>query len=247
MLDRKSAGDPRLEQALALLRSLAAEVEGTGDGLAPWEQVHAPPPSIDRRLSATDSLSWWFRPAGRGASAWDDYFAAMPALEEPLPLAGGPQTQSSHAISRWMALRLLLVEPEEELLDHDADSVIDCLYSFIHAVGRGDVTTAMAYVAPDFHSLEDDRELDRAGLESKIRFMLDSLYGWTFEMTLVEIPQPILHPEGILVYTETLIDALRAEDGARRSIRERRIALFARQDDGRWLLAGFPPMEAFGR
>ena len=278
--------DRRLEQALALLRTIISEM-GVGDEApsvsgphAPWEQEWQVANRFpggggraDRRLSATDSLSWWFRPAGHGASAWDDYFRrdggresnavppphalppqAPPALELPpatgagTPGMGAPARPPAAppAISSWMGLRLLLAEPEEELLDEEADSVIECLYAFIHAVGRRDVDAAMRCVADDFHTLEDDRELDRDGLEGKLRFMLGSLRDWEFDIALVEIPQPILHPDGILVYTETLIDAVHPEDRRRRSIRERRIAFFTRQADGarraggNWLLAAFP-------
>ncbi|MGH2537499.1 MAG: hypothetical protein ACRDHL_08910 [Candidatus Promineifilaceae bacterium] len=238
MLPGRKESDPRLEQALELLHAILAEGEdGAPAGLAPWEESRVPFPPAGGRLSATDSLSWWFRPAA-GRGGWDEYFAGLPAA-----LNSPPDDQASPPLSPWIGLRLLLAEPEEELLDIDADSVIEGLYSFLHAVGRRDVAGAMAYVAPDFHMLEEDQEVDAAGLERKIRFMLDSLRGWELEVALVEIPQPILHPDGILVYSETLIDAWREDDQARRSILERRIAFFARQPDGRWLLAGFAPVE----
>jgi ketosteroid isomerase-like protein len=229
------AGDPRLEQALALLRSVLAESEGRSADLAPWEDHDEPIPPASR-LSATDQLSWWFRPARQGVGTWSEYFASAPSA----PGQDGSR-DSLPDPAPHLGLRLLLAETEEELLDDDADLVVACLYDFIHAIGRRDVATAMSRVSADFHMLEDDQEVDRRGLESKIRYTLGSLRGWEFDVSLVEIPQPILHPDGILVYAETLIDAWRA-DGMRRSILERRVALFSRSGDGDWLLCGLPPV-----
>lgn len=242
-----------------MLRSALSDDQGTADGLYPWEDrpyALAPAPG---RLSATDSLSWWFRPVHSRAQAWDDYFAtaADPAALAPAPppalkRATGVnnasiQDEPPPKLTPWISLRLLLAEPEEELLDEEADSVVECLYRFIHAIGREDVTAAMDCVAEDFHTLEEEQELDRRGLERKIRFMLDALRGWEFDISLIEIPQPILHPDGILVYTETLIDAFRETDEARQSTLERRLAFFARQADGNWLMSAFPTVEWPGR
>jgi len=241
---------------IVVLRDLLARLEGSDDPLSPWRAA-ASRPAAPARISATDQLSWWFRPAGGGADPWEGFFSEEsdpdaevdPAAGWPLarlPAAAGWAGASragngQHPVpeppSRRMSLRALLAEPEQEMLDRDAEAVVTCLYDFVHALGRQDVEAAMACVAPDYHALEDDREIDADGLAARIKALLDSLHGWEAEVFLVEIPQPVLHPTGIFVPIEIQIDARDPGTDARRSILDRRIAVFAQQLDRSWLIA----------
>jgi ketosteroid isomerase-like protein len=76
--------------------------------------------------------------------------------------------------------------------------------------------------------------VDQVGAE------LDALRGWELETSLVEIPQPILHPDGILVYAELQIDA--RKDDERRTVLHRRIAVFRKGRDRRWRIAALSPV-----
>jgi len=252
--------DARLDEAIVLLHRVLAELGRGGDTLSPWQESYLSPAPLGGRLSATDRLSMWFRPAPRGANPWDSFFEApgdpaagierlVPApIGEPAYLSpssvghAAPTAVVPEAPGRRISLRVLLAEPEEEMLDSDAEAVVGCLYDLVHAIGRGDVESAMACVAPDYHALEDDREIDRDGLAWQFKRLLESLRGWRFEASLVEMPQPILYPDAILVYTELMIDAEHPADGARRTIMERRIAVFKPQRDKRWLVTSLSPV-----
>jgi len=253
MAGRRSV-DARLDEAIVLLHRVLAEMGHAGEALSPWQESYLSAAPLAGRISATDRLSMWFRPATRGANPWDSFFedpiappigpgSLSPApIGDPGSLGPSPGGAAPEPSGRRLNLRLLLAESEEEMLDSDAESVVSCLYDFVHAIGRQDVEAALTCVAPDYHALEDDREVDRNGLAWQIRKLLDSLRGWTFEASLVEVPQPILYPEAILVYTEMMIDAVHPADGARRTILERRIAVFKQQRDKRWLVTSLSPV-----
>lgn len=258
-MDARNSIEKRLEQVIALLQSIRLQGEYGEQHLTAWQEHYMPAALTSGRISATDRLSWWFRPATASGSPWDDYFD-----QSALSLEGGPEEALLYPIVRvsdqtatatqptqsgsdepagpWLSLRLLLAEPEEELFDEDAESVVTCLYDFIHAIGRRDVEQAMLCVAPDYHTLEDDKEIDRLGLRHHIKNLLDSLLGWEFEISLVEVPRPILHPDAILVYAEMQIDAHNQQDAARKTILERRIAVFNRQPNGDWLISALSPV-----
>lgn len=202
-------------------------------------------PMLSGRVSATDRLSWWFRPTADGRDPWDSFFeqSATSFVEEAGPLPAGPAGPAAPAEppGRRAALRLLLAEPDEEMMDSDAEAVVTCLYDFVHAVGRGDVVTAVEEcVAPDYHAMEDDVEVDRDALAAQLHAQLDRLRGWEIDVSLVEIPEPILHPDGILVYTEFQIEA--TKDGARQTVLHRRLAVFRQGRDRRWRIAALSPV-----
>lgn len=251
--------DARLDEALTLLRALLAQLDGGNGGVTPWEPPTSPRQAPDGRISATDQLSWWFRPATSGRDPWDDYF------EEPLPRPLRPHDGAPWAAvtpnaatrsaspdgwtlpdasppGRWSSLQLLLAEPEDEIIDADAESVVTCLYDFLHAIGRRDLAGAMACVHDDYSTMEDDREITRTGLAGQIRGLLDSLHGWDMDVSLVEVPHPILHPTGILIYAEMQVEARRQESTERRTIVQRRVAVFERAREGGWLIVGLSPV-----
>jgi hypothetical protein len=248
--------DAGLRQTILALRRLLAQLETASGNLAPWEAARPLRPIFDGRMSATDQLSWWFRPAGGGDDPWDSFFSdeadehgqadhpddvtgfpdvggvpiGRPLLPDPAPRGSPARLQS------------LLAEPEEDLPDAAAESVVTCLYDFVHALGREDLDGAMACVAADYHCIEDDREVDRDGLARRVKTLLDSLHGWEKEVFLVEIPQPLPHPAMILVQVELQINARHRVTQERRTIVDRRVAVFERQRDRSWRIAALSPV-----
>lgn len=226
--------DERLEQAIALLSELLGDAPP--ERLTPWRAGTERPPSLEGMVSATERLSWWFRPAAEGRDPWDGYFEPPePAAPAP-PAAPRARFSEPEPPGRRAALRLLLDERDEELIDADADAVVCCLYDFVHALGRGDVSAAIEHcVAPDYHVMEHDTEVDRDGLAAQLHAQLQRLRGWDVDVSLVEIPEPILHPEGILVYAELQIEATR--DGEHQSTVHQRLAVFKQGRDRRWRIS----------
>jgi len=254
----------KLEEVISFLHGLISGENELDEGILPWMQAYMPAPVLGGRISATDRLSWWFRPAAGGNEGWDRFFDSSSTISEMLGDRKGfrpvedsffsqPSSPQFHSPPEnvspsgpWADLRLILSEPESELLDEDAEAVVTCLYDFIHAIGRGNIQEAISCISEDYHSLEDDREVDRLGLVQQITALLDSLRGWDFDISLVEIPHPILHPKAILVYAETQIDAINRKDGARRIILERRIAVF-QQQNREWLITALSPLKLEGK
>ena len=231
-----------------MLVDLLADGAGPQTPERPWLEQPLRAPALGGRISATDRLSWWFRPTTAGRDPWETYFetdppppaapAAAPGLA-PAPV--GAPAPPDDPPGRRAALRLVLDAPEDELIDADAEAVVTCLYDFVHALGRRDVAAAIdECVAAEYHTLEGDVEVDRDGLAARLQAELDRLRGWEIETSLVEIPAPILHPEGILVYAELQIEARREE--RRRTIVHRRLAVFRQGRDRRWRLTALSPV-----
>jgi hypothetical protein len=231
-----------------LLSDVLADEGGSAGELTPWREPPLRAPLLSGRISATDRLSWWFRPLSDGRDPWESYFEpeAAPAPPPRSPAATAataspPAAPDGEPLGRRAALRLLLAEPDEELIDSDADAVVTCLYDFVHAVGRRDVATAIdECVDPDYHTLENDVEIDRDGLAAQLESLLDRLRGWELDVSLVEIPEPILHPDAILVWTELQIEAHR--DGEHQTLLHSRLAVFRRGRDRRWLISALSPV-----
>jgi ketosteroid isomerase-like protein len=231
-----------LEQAIALLSDVLEDRQSGDAGFAPWREPLARSPLLQVRVSATDRLSWWFRPSTGGRDPWHDYFdaAPQPRVTEPALMPAEP-SPGAEAPGRRAALRLLLAEPDEEMIDSEADAVVTCLYDFVHALGRGDVRAAIDdCVAPDYHVMENDVEVDRDGLAAQLHAELDRLRRLELAASLVEIPEPILHPAGILVYAELQLEASRGSD--RQTIVHRRLAVFRQGRDRRWRISALSPV-----
>jgi len=250
-MDSSTSVDGRVAQAIALLRSVLYDRDEADGGIAPWRDPLVPAAPMSGRVSATERLTWWFRPARAGEDAWDSFFAdaGIPGLPGPekaarsgqaatlLPRSGATARDDEKALGSLAGLRLVLAEPEEELVDADADAVVTCLYDFVHAIGRRDIAAAMACVAPDYHTMEGDHEVDYVGLGVQLKSILDRLRGWEIETSLVEIPEPVLYPGAILVYAYLQIEGYKHETRERQTIVHRRVAVFRRQSDHSWRLA----------
>jgi len=137
----------------------------------------------------------------------------------------------------WLDWRVLAHDPADNLADDQADAAVTCLYDFLHALGRRDVEAALSHVAEDYHTLEEDREVDRLGLRQQVESLLDSLRGWELAVSLAEAPEALAHPYGILIYTEIQIDAHHPLENLRRSLVDRRLALLRHQGDQGWAIA----------
>ena len=260
--------DPHLEAALDLLRSaLGGSSTATpaqprpAESINPWPMPLVPPPSFDGRMSATDLLNGWFRPTSGMADPWEDFFSRPPQPAAPhMPgvavWAAAPTTRATHGAmaapvapaagaTNWTEVRSLfaLESAEDHLDDAHAQAVVDCLYDYVHAIGSRDVDAAMDLVADDYHVLAGDVETDRAGLRRELEALVDSLSGWEFDIALTQIPTPLPHPYGVLVYAEIGVDAHHARDGLWRSFVRRQVALFEHQPDGarEWKLAALSP------
>lgn len=233
----------RLKRAYSLLGELlgapAEESEETG---AAWYAPQLPPIDVGSKLSATDLLNWWFRPAG-GKKSWDTYFGS--------PVARATHTEPNQDVSPILqasagevagvtsatALAALLPKAEDDLASQEADAAVEVFYEFLHSFGRGDIKGAMAWVADDYHVMEEDVEIDRDGLKRRLEWLLETLHGWDFEVSLASVLEPVPHPYGILMYAEVQINGVRPLDDAKRCLVERRVVLLENSGESGWKIA----------
>jgi hypothetical protein len=240
----KITTDDRLQRVYELLGELLEErADESATDTPAWYAPPLPPVAAGMNISATDLLSWWFRPPSRKRKAWDQYLgsghtAAVPIPDKPQLAAKGNEATSpaSDIVSEaiWQAM---LPEPDDELASEEAESAVEVLYEFLRAFGRGDIEGALHWVSEDYHVIEDDCEIDRSGLRCRLEALLASLHGWEFEVCLAEVPQPLSHPYGIVIYAEIQIDAFKPEELAARSQSERRLVLLERVGEFDWKIA----------
>jgi hypothetical protein len=238
--------EQRLQDAYRLLREL---VEDTGtEESSKDEKLYAPPlPPIDpgNKLSATDLLSWWFRPPTASAGSWDSYFRNNTS-QSGNPETGSPLvTESPRAANgtvdpvRQAVFRALLATEEDGLGAEEADTALEVFYEFLHAFGRRDVESAMKYVAKDYHTFEDDHEMNHLELANSLEALLASLEGCAFTVSLAMVPEAIRHPYGIVIYAEIQLDAVDLTIGTKRNRVERRLVLMEQDGEKSWKLAAF--------
>lgn len=238
----KDHHDTDLGNAIVALRGLLDRLDLSDDHLTPWRAPRSPRNVFDGRISATDQLSWWFRPANSSDDPWDAFFAD--ADEPDVSWAPAAPTAAPAAVSTRIHPRVRppRSDPPEEVPEADAESVVTCMYDFVHAVGRDDLDGAMSCVANDFHSIDHDREMDREDLYRRLKAIHDSLIGWEKTAFLVEIPHPVPYGSLVLMRVEIQVNARHKVTGERRTIADRRVAVFERQTDRCWLLAGLGQM-----
>ena len=259
-MSSRSVPESQIALIYELLRGVLEQPAGAHrQAGSAWQTPFIPPIASEGKLSATDLLSWWFHPASSTTDPWDDFFSQSPHMiaAPATPTAPGHARlipawqhrseedlipQFAEELSPWTDLSALIAEPDDQLADEHALAVVECLYDFIHAIGRRDVDAAMALVSEEYHVLEDDHEIDQLGLRHQIESLLDSLRGWELDVSLVEIPRPYLHPYGILIYTEIQIDAYHREHDLQRSFVQRRFAVFERYDEQKWLISALSPV-----
>ena len=184
MAANKRISDEHLEQIYSLLReALTPQEEQEPD--RGWYTPSLPPLDPGSKLSATDLLSWWFRPPTASQNPWDAYFGNSAPVLDPAKVTppSAPPTRLTNPVSR-ATIRALLPVEENELASEDADRATETFYEFLHAFGRRDIDAAMQYIADDYHTFEDDRELDRGDLRSRLEALLDALHSYDFEVSL---------------------------------------------------------------
>ncbi len=244
--------DQRIAKAYEMLRELFTQPDASQDmEPAPFYAPQLPPVELGSRLSATDLLSWWFRPPSAQKDPWESFFArfqessgtpaatsgAAPKMEA--PALGGIQTASPKALTR-----ALFPEPYEELASEDADAAIETFYEFLHAFGRHDIEAAMEYVSEDYHTFENDCEVNRYELRNRLYSLLETLSGWDFQVSLSMVPEALRHPYGIVVYAEIQIDGVHPENRAKRNMVERRLVLLQQHGNSVWRIAALSPVDA---
>lgn len=234
--------EQRLQQAYEILRDLFEQSEDRVEETSHIAYLPVlPPVDPGSRLSATDLLSSWFRPPTGHDDPWKNFFNKF----EPHSSSAStttPAAASVHVHTPKALLKALFPEQEEDLSNEDADSAIEVLYDFLHALGRHEVETAMTFVADDYHSFEDDREIDRNDLRNMLDALLESLEGWSFDISLSTVPEPLRHPYGIIVYAEIQIDAVQPGTNAKRNIVDRRLVLLQVQSNSIWRLSALSPV-----
>jgi hypothetical protein len=177
-------------------------------------------------LSATDLLVAWAPNETQSAPeaarrAWDRYF-------DPVPSPAASQ-----------AVEMAAESLQDETWDAAAaELVVDALYRFIHALERFDIKEAMECIAPDYHTIEHDLEVDRDGLRLRLESSLDHWRGENVRVTLAEIPDPVFHPSGVLIPVVVQVDFWSALQARRMTELLRRVFWFRAQPDGRWLIGG---------
>jgi ketosteroid isomerase-like protein len=236
--------DERLIQAYRVLRELVEQVDENSVQESAVAFLPALPP-IDpgSRLSATDLLSSWFRPPSGHPDPWQNFFHKYESPAQVTPPSSQPAGPAAMSVAAPRAVaRALFPEPEDELSSETADAAVEVLYEFLHAFGRRDVERAMQFVAADYHTFADDREINRDDLRNYLEALLESFRGWEFEVSLSMAPEPIEHPYGIIVYAEIQIDAVHSESKAKRNVVERRLVLLQAQEDSEWRLASLSPV-----
>lgn len=255
--------DPRVQQLYDLLQSLLAGSQGaTAEALvsSPWHEV--PEASTDEPwlVSATDLLTAWspqvldaapvavgsLSPPHRHAThhdTWDTYFA-------------GPAGVAEHPGSSPQAppvVPLPQVDPDEpefereEIDDATATAVVDCLYDFVHALGRREIDQAMACVDLEFHSIENDEEIDRTGLRQRFEHLLDTYRRRELEVSLTSVPEPVAYRGGLVLIPATLqIDFPATTEEPAHSITLARVAILSQHEGtgsggGGWKISGLGP------
>lgn len=237
------AAEERLREVYRLLGELLeAPTEEAHNDTVPWYSPQLPPLDVGSKLSATDLLNWWFRPPA-GKPVWDRYFGSAPDSTaqvnrpRPDPVVRDEMSGDAARFASAAAIAALLPEADDDLATEDADAAVETFYEFLHAFGRGDVEAAMGWVADDYHVIEDDVEIDREGLRRRLEWLLETLYGWDFEVSLASVLEPVPHPYGILMYAEIQINGMRAADDERRCLVERRAVLLENCGASGWKIA----------
>lgn len=243
-----------------------------GQGANAGPSLIMPPlPVATKRLSATDLLTGWFQPESAATNPWDDYFGDAPqaapggagsaspelalllqlltgaantaAPPTPQPASPQPAAQPGDSPYLWIDLWDFMDQSPADVVDDEAEAAVTCLYDFIHALGRRDVNAAMECVAPHYHVFENEQETDRLGLRHQMESMLDSLRDWLLDVSLLEVPRPIAHPNGILIDANIQIHATHPGDNLRRLITYHRMAVLEQQSYYHWQITALSPLK----
>lgn len=260
MVDPMS-NDPRLMQALALLRSVVGNEplprrDGAGVNRTPVDMGFPDDDAFDL-LSSTDLLAVWLPELDTSGAphggAWNDYFdgpavgvsngapvawGADSAQAEQARPAVGPRDLSPVAPIRCPA------EIEPDLSDDIADAATECLYDFVHALGRFDIEGAMDCIDDDFGTIIDaEREMDKRSLRLELERLLDRWSDGPLTVGLNELPEAIDHPMGVLIHCTVQFDGRDADDQPRPTGLFERVVWLRRSADDRFRIQALAPFE----
>ena len=218
---------------------------------APWAVTEFLPfPVLEQggQLTATDLLGFWFRPPTRNGPDWGGFFSqgsggvpqpdpssqhqGPPGPPVPPPVPSSPREH----LRSWTMARALVRSDETYLVDQQAEGALDCLYEFLHAIERRDVEAAMDYVAEDYHSMEQDREVTKADLQVRVEKLLAWVGDADMQVGLTTVPEALFHQVGVLVFAEIQVDACSA-DGEKRTHLDERLAILKQQANGGWAIS----------
>jgi hypothetical protein len=236
--------DAKLRHLQALLSTVLAEAgERAVEPPSHWELPILPPPDAEGQLSSTDLLNWWFRgPQGRPAEAgeWSDTGAPPPSIDQTTPPIDARSATPPAGGDVWSEISLLFPEPEEHLAEEHAQAAVDCLYDFLHAVGRCDVHAAVALIHEHFHTIENGEEVDKRRFVDALAAHVEALHGWSVEVSLAVAPEPINHPLGVLIHAIVQFDAVKLADGSKNGHVEERLAILREEESGVWKIGALP-------
>lgn len=246
-----TAQDPRILQALALLRSAfssrtPSDAIGVGE---PWHDSPVPMSVDTDVVSATDMLSLWLPNVAAGQDPWGTYFDGDSAndhgLEAPIAAFRMPAavaTPTPHLSPAPPPATFAEPWPDraqDQLDDAQAVEAVDRLYEFVHALGKLDADAAIACVAADYHGIDMDREIDRPGLRSQLEALCDRLRGYgEIEASLTEVPSPLWHPIGVLIHCTIQIDASSADGKEKDTTLIERVAVLREFPEAGHLICG---------
>jgi hypothetical protein len=236
--------DAKLRDVQALLNAILEEArDGPNETPSHWELPILPPPDAEGQLSSTDLLNWWFRAPHKQSRVgdWND---------SPEPAPGGPAADRQDSIRAgasesaardlWSEISVLLPEPEEHLAEEHAQAAVDCLYDFLHAVGQRDIDAAAALIHDLYHTIEAGEEVDKPKFVNLLAFHLDALRNWDFDVSLAVAPEPVNHPQGVLIHALVQFDAVHQVDGTKDGHVEERLAILREDESGGWKIAALP-------
>lgn len=186
--------------------------------------------------SATDLLiSWLPQPDDSGSTAasneiWDRYFGKP---RERLSIPHTPHTQRSIRDSETIRPSVATVEPWEI---EAAESSVDCLFRFLRALEKCDVSAAMTCVSKDYHVVDDDGEIDRPRLQLDLEKLVDEWRGTGVQISTTEVPDPVFHPAGVLISGTIQVDFTK-HSSQRASQLISRIFVFSKSSRDEWRLS----------
>jgi ketosteroid isomerase-like protein len=178
------------------------------------------------------------------AAVWDDYFRVASESQTQQATVGevaarGTGTPIEVPFGSFMPQAGM--PPAEPLADDAVEAAIECLYDFLHAVARRDVTGAMALVADDYHVMVGDHEIDHGQLRHQIEALLDTRTEGELSVSLARVPQPVAHPLGVLVRATIQFDYTGPDE--KETILYERVAVIGEAPDGGWKLCSMSPIE----
>jgi hypothetical protein len=220
-----------MQQLLGAMLEESAASAGAESTQNRWELPVLPPPDPEGRLSSTDLLSWWF---GTPMNRSDVAEVAPPRAAADLSATLERAVDGRPPAEQLSDVLAVFPEPEELLADEHAQAAVDCLYEFLHAVGRRDVDGAMAQIENDYHSIEDAEEVDKLKFRYNLEAHLESLRDHDFSVSLAEAPEPVSHPYGVLISARFQFDACHRTTGEKTGSFEHRVAVLQPDGAGNW-------------